>query len=118
MDRWRHNGRLITIWHCEFDFNESTTGEGFSLPAPSIKEDSTATSISPPIFIFTPHLRRKQEEFECESAAKTGGREWSVWVKYFNVQPAKVLVVAYSFTVISDTTIREHVNNKHPCPVA
>ena len=90
------------------DFNESPAGESFSLPAPSIKkEDSAATS---DLYIY-PHLRRKQEEFECESAAKTGGREWSLQVKkYFNVQLAKVLVVAYSFTVISD--VRGHYDTQ------
>ena len=36
-------------------FNESTAGESFSLPAPSIKKEqhSAATSISRQIFIFT-----------------------------------------------------------------
>ena len=28
------------------------------------------------LYIY-PQLRRKQEEFGCESATKTGGREWS-----------------------------------------
>ena len=56
LDRRRHNGCLFTIGDFKFDFNESTAGESFSLPAPSLKkeEDSTATSISRPIFIFTP----------------------------------------------------------------
>ena len=29
------------------------------------------------LLYINPKLRRKQEEFGCESAAKTGGREWS-----------------------------------------
>uniref|UniRef100_A0A8C5A813 Extracellular sulfatase n=1 Tax=Gadus morhua TaxID=8049 RepID=A0A8C5A813_GADMO len=33
-------------------------------------------SVEPDLYIY-PMLRRKQEEFGCESAAKTGGREWS-----------------------------------------
>jgi hypothetical protein len=33
-----------------FDFSESPAGESFSLPAPSIKKDSTATR---PVFIST-----------------------------------------------------------------
>ena len=38
-----------------FDFNESPAGGSFSLPAPSIKKkDSTATSVSRPVFISTP----------------------------------------------------------------
>ena len=56
LDRRRHNGYLITIGDFKLDFNESTAGESFSLPAPSIKkeEDIVATSISRQIFIFTP----------------------------------------------------------------
>ena len=37
-----------------FDFNESPAGESFPLPAPSIKKESTATSVSRPVFIYTP----------------------------------------------------------------
>ena len=56
MDRRRHNGRLNTIWHFYvYASNDSPVGESFSLPAPSVKkEDSTATSVSRPVFICTP----------------------------------------------------------------
>ena len=48
----RHNGRHFYV----FAFNESPAGERFFLPAPSIKkkEDSTATSVARPVFIFNP----------------------------------------------------------------
>ena len=56
LDRRRDNGRVITIGDFKFNFNESTAGESFSLPAPSRKkeEDGAARSISFKIFIFTP----------------------------------------------------------------
>ena len=50
LDRQQLNGRVITIWHLYvFDFNESPAGESYSLPALSIKEDNTATSVSLPV---------------------------------------------------------------------
>ena len=57
LDRRRSNGRVICIWHFYvFAFNESPAGESFSQPATSIKtkEDSTVTSVSRPVSIFTP----------------------------------------------------------------
>ena len=55
-DSCTHLGHLDWLRHFyAFDFNESSAGESFSLPAPSIKKKgSTATSVSRPVFIYTP----------------------------------------------------------------
>ena len=59
----------------ELDFNDSPTGESFSLPAPSIKKkDSTETSFSSSLYIY-PLLLCKQYIFGWECAAKTVWRD-------------------------------------------
>ena len=72
-----------------FDFNESPAGESFPLPAPSIKKESTATSVlSSGLYIY-PLLRRKQEVFGWECAAKTVWRERECCYLRDNVQKAR-----------------------------
>ena len=62
-----------------FDFDESPAGESFSLPAPSIKKDSTATSVSSPVFISTPSSDAKDTYLDESAQPRLfGERESSV----------------------------------------
>ena len=58
-----------------FDFNESLAGESFSLPAPSIKKDSTATSVCCPVFISTPSSANNTYYDESVQRRLLGERE-------------------------------------------